>query len=124
MLTGTISRQDDAFLRISLLTPAGPWTKQGIVDTGFNGYLSVPTQIIARTGWQRVGQEQYELANGALVWQFVYLGSVILNRRRRVVCAVASSSDEILIGISLLSGYLCGFDYQSRRVRLRPGGVL
>ena len=55
-----------------------------IVDTGFNGYLSVPREMVERSGWEFLGFEDYELANGELALEEVFWGrsSLMENLRK------------------------------------------
>lgn len=87
-----------------------------MLDTGFNGYLSVPAQVLARSGWQLIGTEVYEIATGALVEQEVYLGEIAFDGERRMVYAVATNAQDVLIGTKLLRTKVLTIDFRAQRV--------
>ncbi len=124
MLIGHITSGDDALLPIGFPSNAGILRREGVVDTGFNGSVSVPLSFIRRIGWIDRGTETYELANGKRVSERIYLGDVLFDGRRRRVLALGNFGHDILIGTRLLAGRICEFDYVTRMVRIRRGGVL
>lgn len=67
-----------------------------MVDTGFNGSLTLPAATMAGLGCEWRGRSSVTLANGAVEWCDVY-GS------RRSVLA-ESAETEPLIGTRLLNG--------------------
>ncbi len=124
MLTGRITSRDDALLPIEIVGSRRMFHQVGVVDTGFNGALSLPHTLLRRAGWELFGRETFELANGKRISQKIYLGEVIFDGTRRRVLAASSGGGDILIGTRLLAGRRCEFDYVTRVVRLRLGGTL
>lgn len=124
MQIGRITSQGDALLPVALITPRGAHRSLGVVDTGFNGHLSVPLRLVQGTGWMECGTQTYELADGTFVSERMFIDLIEFDARRRRVLAVGSRGNDILIGTRLLAGRLCEFDYVTRMVRLRRGGVL
>ncbi|MBU2523187.1 MAG: hypothetical protein KKE23_02770 [Nanoarchaeota archaeon] len=124
MLNGQINSEDDAIVEITLILKDDLSQMDAVVDTGFNGYISIPGKLIDKSDWYRFGEEEYELATGEIVCESIYIGEVIFDGKKRTILIVRSKGTEILIGTKLLSGQLCEFDYKSRIVRIRKGGVL
>ena len=124
MLRGQINIEDDAIVEITLMFKDKFRKEKAVVDTGFNGYLSMPKKLIKQSAWYEFGEEEYELATGQIVRESVYLGKVLFNRKKRDILAVQTNGHDILIGTKLLSGYLCEFDYGSRILIIRKGNVL
>jgi predicted aspartyl protease len=79
MLTGHVNRHGEPLVPISLILQARPATYPGVIDTGFNGYLSVPKRLVRRSRWQAIGTERFEIATGALVEQEIYLGDIVFD---------------------------------------------
>ena len=48
MLTGGINADDDAKVAVTLWSANARTSVSAVVDTGFNGYLSVPLSLVAR----------------------------------------------------------------------------
>lgn len=124
MLKGRITPEDDAMVAITLIVKGTRVRREAVVDTGFNGYLSVPRDLVDQSEWYEFGEEEYELATGQIVREAVYIAEVVFDRSRRTVLAVRTEGTDILIGTKLLAGRLCEFDYGSRAVRIRKGNVL
>ena len=51
-------------------------TPKTILDTGFTGYLTLPTESILQLGLLSLGQRAFELANGELFEFEAYLAEV------------------------------------------------
>lgn len=122
MLTGWINKDDDALVRVGLVLRGSVVRVLAVVDTGFNGYLSVPRPLVERSGWRACGVETYELATGEQVEEEVFLGHVVFDGMRRTILAVRSGGSDVLVGTKLLAGRHCEFDYVTRRVRIRKVG--
>ncbi|HUG91641.1 MAG TPA: hypothetical protein VML55_12445 [Planctomycetaceae bacterium] len=88
-----------------VLRPAegGDIEVEAVVDTGFNGSLTLPAETIARLGFEWRGRSSVTLANGAVEWCDVYRATVIWESAARSVLAEAAET-EPLIGMRLLDG--------------------
>lgn len=74
-----------------------------VLDTGFNGSLSLPTEIVQWLGLQSVGQRTFELANGELFEFDVYVAAVAWHEQTIDVLVLSSDGDPLL-GMALLWG--------------------
>ncbi len=124
MLKGHITFEDDAVVKIILIFKDAHLEKEAVVDTGFNGHISIPGDLMSQSNWYEFGEESYELATGEIVQEPVFIGEVMFDKKKITVLAVQTNSSDILIGTKLLSGRLCEFDYGSRIVRIQKGNVL
>jgi clan AA aspartic protease len=124
LITGQIAENDDSLVALALVSGRRRLRVSAVVDTGFSGYLSVPDGLVRTIGWRPWGMQRCKLADGRIVRQRVYIGLVAFGGRRHSVLAVRSQGGEVLIGTKLLSGRLCEFDYVTRVVRIRKGGVV
>jgi clan AA aspartic protease len=116
MLRGRVNKSGEPLVALTLELGRKRRRQTAVIDTGFNGYLSVPKSLIEQADWELLGFEDYELASGAIVREQVYRGWVIFDRRRVEVYAVATDSSDILIGTRLLRGKRLLIDFGSGEV--------
>jgi clan AA aspartic protease len=116
MLKGKVNRQGEPRVSLSLLLRQRPVRFSAVLDTGFNGYRCVPTHVLARSGWQLIGTETYEVATGALVEQEVYLGEIVFDGEHSMVYAVATNAQDVLIGTKLLRTKVLTIDFRTQRI--------
>jgi clan AA aspartic protease len=102
MISGVVSASREATVRLVLYTPDGRDLEvEFVIDTGFNGWLSLPSALVSQLDlpWRRRGRA--ELADGSGIVFDIYATKVVWNGKMREV-----SVDEIdstpLIGMSLL----------------------
>jgi len=95
--------------------PTGQKQKiEAIIDTGFDGYLSLPSSIVVRLGlvWRQRGRAL--LADGSESVFDIYEATVIWDGEARQI-PVDEAETAPLVGMSLLEGY-------ELSVQARPGG--
>jgi clan AA aspartic protease len=93
-----------------------------VIDTGFDGWLSLPSAVIADLGlnWDR--QSYVILADGSEVLFDMYLGVVVWNRRRRLI-AIDEAETTPLVGTALLADFAMTARFRPRgRVTITPLG--
>lgn len=76
-------------------------TVEMVIDTGFEGDLSLPTSIIQDMGFQPFDDYHLTLANGEEILVAGWEGKVMWRGRRRTVLVVENQSDPLL-GMNLL----------------------
>lgn len=104
-MTGSVNADLEAILSLSVLDAAGQAHRiRGIIDTGFNGYLTLLLKSITKWGlrWRR--REPGMLADNSLIWFDTFGGTVMWNGQRLRIEVEASDSAP-LIGMNLLQGY-------------------
>ena len=119
MLQGRVTRHGEPVVSIQRILRPRPTRFPAVVDTGFNGYLSVPKRLLVQGGWQAIGTEKFEIATGAIVEQEIYLGEAIFDGTRGPVYPVATDAQDILIGTKLLRGKVLMVNVKMRRVTIR-----
>lgn len=112
MIRGFVNENDEPLVPITLILKKKPVRFQAVLDTGFNGYLSVPQSIAQGSGWYFSGYEEYEIATGDRVSERVYLGEVIFDHQKMTTHVVTSHAKDILIGTRLLSGKKLHIDFK------------
>ena len=105
MIIGKVNAQREAVIPLTVRGYQGAQeTVQAIVDTGFDGWLSLPPEMIRnlKLPWMRRGSAQ--LADGSETVYDSYAGEVTWHRRQRHI-----PIDEVnaipLVGMALLDGY-------------------
>ena len=80
-----------------------------LVDTGFNGWLTLPAQLIAALGlpWQK--ESHGVLADGGSTFFNVFTVDIVWDGQRRPVY-VGELDGESLVGMSLLNGFRLGVE--------------
>jgi len=106
----------DGVPTITLTIANRDWT--AIVDTGFNGDLELPKDLLDLLDAFYVGRVKSALAGGQTVEEDIYLIEFLFDDR--VVQAEASfvSGSQILIGTRLLQDYHLQINFVSKSVQL------
>jgi clan AA aspartic protease len=105
MIYGVVNLRREAMLPLVV----GNSNKQhqlvdAVIDTGFNGFLTLPADIIAALGLPWNGSDIVTLGDGSETFFDLYAATVIWDGVYRDV-DVAESETEPLIGMSMLYGY-------------------
>ena len=75
-----------------------------VIDTGFDGFLSLPSEIIVRLGLPWTISNPATLGDGSEVLFDFYTGTVIWDGQYRTI-DIAESETEPLLGMAILYGY-------------------
>ena len=105
MITGTVTSFHQATIRLTVRGPVGQEHEiDAVIDTGFDGSLSLPLAGITALGlpWRRRGRAL--LANGSETLFDVYEATVLWDGAPRRVSVDAAEIDP-LVGMRLLDGY-------------------
>ena len=102
MIEGFVNASLEAVVPITLWGPAGQVQEvNAVIDTGFNGYLTLPTMMVADMELPVVGEGEAVLADGSEAVFDVYGVTVIWDGQPRFVECGAVGVDP-LVGMSLL----------------------
>lgn len=115
MITGTVTADREAVIRLTVRGPTGQERRiEAVIDTGFDGWLSLPPFLIhsLRLPWRRRGRAL--LADGSESIFDIHEATVLWDRRRRRI-PVDEANTAPLIGMALLEGY-------EFNARIRVGG--
>jgi clan AA aspartic protease len=105
MITGVVTDRREAVIRLRVHGPAGQDQEiEAIIDTGFDGWLSLPSSIVGQLGliWRQRGRVL--LADGSESIFDIYEATVDWDGEARRI-AVDEAETIPLIGMSLLEGY-------------------
>ncbi len=75
---------------------------EAIIDTGFNGALLLPQEIIKEIKLKKIGVSDYIMADGTTSETELYLSEIEWIGKKKKVTVVSSSSDIALVGMELL----------------------
>jgi clan AA aspartic protease len=119
MLKGLVNSRGEPVVHITLLSTKGrAGSFPAVIDTGFNGTLSLPEPLIRRMGWRWIGYESYEIATGDVVREKVFVGRIRWFGQVQEVDVVASHAKDILIGTRLLEDHRLLIDFRKNRVTI------
>jgi len=89
-----------------------------ILDTGFNGDFCLPRKHLDKCKLVSLGTDEFELADGRVVEEAIYLGEIIIDKIHYPVEMAITGSKDALLGMKLLVGKIAIFDLQQNKVRV------
>lgn len=105
MITGVVNAYHEATIRLKVQAANGREEEiEAILDTGFNGSLTLPPAMIASLGLQWRTRSLVTLANGSEDFCDVYAATIIWDGGHRNILTEAAAT-EPLVGMALLYGY-------------------
>jgi clan AA aspartic protease len=105
MMLGNVNARREAIIQLAVLGENNQ--RQGIkavIDTGYTGFLTLPSAIIAKLGLIWFMQEEGTLGDGSMCMFNVFEASIIWDGQIRLIEINESEADP-LIGMGLLEGY-------------------
>jgi clan AA aspartic protease len=104
MITGRVTALREATIR---LTVRGPNQHQqeveAVIDTGFNGFLTLPSHVVHALQLPFVGNRRATLGDGRIVVLDLYLATVLWHAQEREVLVLQADGGP-LVGMALLYG--------------------
>ena len=110
-VTGYVDRLRQPRIKLTVKGNRQSARIEPVVDTGFNGALSLPVAIAIPLGLELYGRIPVELADGLMKNELVFLGSVIWRGQERLIKIFLTESKAALIGSGLLQGQKLDIDY-------------
>lgn len=105
MITGIVNPDYEAVIHLLVQGPAGQEREiNAVIDTGFNGFLTLPPILITALGLTRLSRGRAILANGAEDIFDIYGATVLWDGQPRYVETDAVDTTP-LVGMALLNGY-------------------
>jgi clan AA aspartic protease len=105
MITGTVNVQREAIIRLTVLGPGGQQQEiDAVVDTGFNGFLTLPPALIDALGCIFNSQGFAEFADGRIEEVDIYETTIDWDGQERHIEVDAADTDP-LVGMALMYGY-------------------
>src|SRR5262249_4109445 len=92
---------------------------KALVDTGFSGWLCLPTQTAKDLGLILAGYEKFELATGQWITQLKFKGQVRFQGRTQDVEILLTDSEMPQLGIQMLADCRLAIDFLTNTVRIQ-----
>lgn len=125
MITGFVNVEFEPIIPLSIRRADGKvFTQDAIVETGFNGWLSLPPDLIAelKLPWKRRGRAI--LGDGSECIFNVYKAVVVWDETLLVIPVDEADSDP-LVGMSLMEGYHLTMQvFEGSQVELRKVNIV
>jgi len=118
MIEGQVNPSLEPIIEIGLCRGDHVARISAIVDTGFGGHLCLSQEHLEDVDLTFKFVERYELANGAVIAQDVFRGSIIFDGVQREVDMIVTASSDTLVGASLLQHRKLTIDYAAGLVRI------
>jgi clan AA aspartic protease len=81
------------------------------IDTGFNGYLTLPPQAVAAMNLPLYSSTPIRLADGSEALSAIHLATIVWDDVEKVVLILASGHKPLL-GIAMMEGYHLEIDFE------------
>jgi len=105
MITGSVNTDYEAIIRLRVQGPLGHEHEvDAIIDTGFNGFLTLPPLLISELGLTRLSRGRALLANGSEELFDIHGVTVVWDGEQRLV-EVDAVNAAPLVGMALLDGF-------------------
>jgi clan AA aspartic protease len=89
-----------------------------ILDTGFNGELTLPEKYLNQCNFIRLGDEEYILADGSIVKEDTYQGEIVINKKPFLVKLSLIDDDEALLGNALLIDKIVQLNFKDNKIEI------
>ena len=117
MITGVVNANREATIRLVVHGANGQSQEiETVIDTGFTGFLTLPSSLIVLLGLSWLGRQQAMLADGVVRLFDVYRATVIWDGQLRTV-ETDSADTEPLLGMGMIYGY-------DLRIQVVSGGTV
>ena len=115
MASGFFNSDFEPTIELEVVGPDGARSFGAIIDTGFNGGITLPLDWIEDLGLSQAGDQQMVLADGSLKAAPLFDAYVILNETAYDV-VVAGASGKPLAGTNLFRGFSLYVEFQTNGV--------
>ena len=103
MIATTISNYE-AVVSVVVSAPNGQRVNmEGLIDTGFNGHLTLPTELISELGLESIAQYEVRLGDGTCQRVDVYGALVELGDGARGNALVEPAEVQPFVGMALMT---------------------
>jgi clan AA aspartic protease len=103
-MQGCVNQRCEATLALAVKGNEITQMVDAVIDTGFSGFLTLPSDMISKLGFSWEGRDSATLGDGTFCTFEVYIGLVIWDGQYREIY-INESETVPLIGMQLLRGY-------------------
>ena len=98
-----IAREKAGIIKPGIPVVLSPQQIEAVIDTGYNGYLTLPGRLVTALQLPFAGHRRGTLADGSVTRLDVYLASVVWHRQQKDVL-ISQAAGAPLIGMSVREG--------------------
>ena len=104
MIAGFVNQHLEPIVPVAILDANGyRWRREVVVDTAFDGDLTLPSEFIEQLGYASAGETEMTLADGQTVKCNFYEALAVWDGDYRTVY-VTESASQSLLGTNLIQG--------------------
>ena len=103
MIIGRITNNQEAIIELEIVGLNQQEKIEVVIDTGFDGHLTLPGDFINRIGLRRAGRRHAILGDGNIVALELYRAKVLWHGEDREVPVLRTDGGP-LVGMALLNG--------------------
>ena len=119
MIDGLIRPTGTPVVSLKVFGTRGEITVEGVLDTGFDGFLCLPIPLAVTLGLELIEVIRAELADGTIIEdELVFAGQAEWDGAVVRVPMVLTRSEDPLIGTAFLKGHVVQLDYKANTVRI------
>lgn len=123
MIEGYISSSGAPVIKIKVKGRRDEVAVEGILDTGFDGYLCLPIPTAVSLGLELIKVVRTELADGTILEdELVFAGKAEWDGSMVETDILLTRSQDVLIGTGFLRGYQVRLDYSKDKVWIERSG--
>jgi clan AA aspartic protease len=104
MMQGYVNENFEAIISVAVKNGSSLKSFDAVIDTGFTGFLSLPTDIIIELGLEWSYRDRATLGDGSETVFDVYNAEIVWNGQLRSI-EIDAAETEPLLGMALLRGY-------------------
>jgi clan AA aspartic protease len=104
MMQGYVNENFEAMISVAVKNGSSLKSFDVVIDTGFTGFLSLPSAIILELGLQWSYRDRATLGDGSETVFDVYNAEILWNGQLREI-EIDAAETEPLLGMALLRGY-------------------
>lgn len=102
MIIGRVQNRE-AIVELEIASDSGTFPIESVIDTGYNGQLTLPESVITNLGLPFAGHRRGLLADGSISILSVFIGRILWHDQLKEVI-ITQTSGTSLIGMELLEG--------------------
>lgn len=104
MITGTVTPDREAVISLEVIgSDSGRRTVTAVIDTGFNGFLTLPSDLVSALHLLFAGNRRATLGDGSVVELDLFLATLVWGGQECDVLVLQADGGP-LVGMALLYG--------------------
>jgi clan AA aspartic protease len=108
---GRVDEYGRSWIEITVIGRRQQITVDAFVDTGFDGWICLPTSIAIQLGLELRSVQEMELADGTVKDQLIFAGEVIFGDKQEEVEIILTDSEDAFVGTGLLLDSILTIDF-------------